>query len=165
MVLAVDRGEQKLQRLKKAYGKKLRAFVSNQRNLEKVVKASDLLIGAALVPGRRAPQLVTANMVRQMRPGSVIVDVAIDQGGCVETSRATSIKKPTFSKFDVLHCAIPNLPALTPQTASKLLAARVLPYLLKIANLGWERAAERDRALAKGINLISGNVIHPSLCC
>jgi len=162
-ILAVDKDRKKLQRLKQKYRSHLQTFTSDRPTLLKVICNSDLVIGAVLVPARRAPEVISAAMVKKMQPGSVIVDVAIDQGGCVATSRPTSIEKPFFKKYGVLHCAIPNLPALDPRTASPLLAAAVLPYLKKIADFGWEGAARRDSAIKKGLNLVQGRVVHPAL--
>ncbi len=162
-VIAVDRNPEALKKLKKRYGDKIQLCRSTSRQLLAVAKKSDLLIGAVLVPGRRAPHVISKEMVQAMETGSVIIDVAIDQGGCVETIRPTSIEAPVFKKYGVLHCAIPNLPALAPRTASHLLSQRVLPYLLKLANFGWKEATRRDKALAKGLNLVDGKVVYPGL--
>ena len=162
-IIAVDRNPAVLQKLKKRYGAKIQLRRSTSRQVLAVAQKSDLLIGAVLVPGRRAPHVITREMVQAMEAGSVIIDVAVDQGGCVETIRPTSIEAPVFKKYGVLHCAIPNLPALAPRTASHLLAQRVLPYLLKLANLGWEEATRRDQALAKGLNLVKGKIVYPGL--
>lgn len=158
-VYAVDKDTKKLRALKKRYGKRLQVFPSNRANIHKVVRASDLLIGAVLIVGKRAPQVVTTTMVRAMSPGSVIVDVAIDEGGCVATSRPTPIDRPVFEKYGVLHCAVPNFPALVPQTASQLLASAVFPYLKKLAQHGWQKAIQKDRALSRGAPIILGEIV------
>lgn len=162
-IIAVDKNPQKLDWLRKRYAKNLSTLPASTKNLHKLVRVSDLLIGAVLVPGRRAPHIVTEAMVKEMEVGSVIVDVAIDQGGCVATSRPSTIEKPIYRRHGVLHCAIPNLPALVPQTASPILAARVLPYLQRLANEGWESATTKHPALAKGLNLVEGKIVHPGL--
>ena len=162
-VIAADTTVKILQDLRRRYGKKIKAVSAQPSQLERLVAQSDLLIGAVLVAGRRAPQVVTAEMVRRMEAGSVIVDVAIDQGGCVATSRLTTIAKPVFKKFGVLHCAIANLPALVPRTASQLLAKCVEPYLLKLANQGWEGATAHDPVLARGLNVVHGEIVYPGL--
>jgi len=162
-VWAVDANPKKLASLRRTFGRKIRTFTATTSNLRKVVSSADLLIGAVLIAAKRPPRIITASMVKQMQPGSVIVDVAIDQGGCVATSRPTSIANPLYEKYGVLHCAIPNLPALVPRTASQLLATRVQPYLIKLAKFGWEEATRRDPSLRQGLNLVDGAIMHPAL--
>lgn len=162
-VYVVDRSPQKRAALRRRYGKRLKTFASNPKNIAAVAKASDILVGAVLLTGQRTPHLVTTAMVKRMEPGSVIIDVAIDQGGCVATSRVTPIDRPYFTKYGVIHSAIPNLPALAPRTASQLLSKRVLPYLKKLANNGWEKATRRNPALAKGLNVVMGEIVYPGL--
>ncbi len=136
-VMAIDAKAAARQRLKRRFGKKLRVMSANANNLRRLMQTSDVVIGAVLSAGHRAPRVVSAAMVKEMEAGSVIVDVAIDEGGCVATSQVTSISKPTFIKYGVVHCAIPNLPALVPRTASQMLADKALPYLLKLAKQGY----------------------------
>lgn len=133
VIRAVDKNQQVLRQLKRRYGRRLKTYPATKREIRKALSETDLLIGAVLIPGRRAPIVVTEAMVGAMKEGSVIVDVAIDEGGCVATSRPTSIKKPFFKRYGVFHCAIPNLPALAPRTASPALAKAVLPYLKRLA--------------------------------
>ncbi|HLI51315.1 MAG TPA: alanine dehydrogenase, partial [Thermomicrobiaceae bacterium] len=127
------------------------------------VKDADLVIGAVLVPGAKAPKLVTADMISSMRPGSVIVDVAIDQGGCIETARPTSHSNPTYLVDGVIHYCVTNMPGAVPRTSTFALSNVTLPYGLKLASLGLEKAVAADPALAKGVNVHQGKITHPSV--
>ncbi|HJR90533.1 MAG TPA: alanine dehydrogenase [Aeromicrobium sp.] len=127
-----------------------------------VVPGADLVIGTVLVPGGRAPKLVTLGLVAQMRPGSVLVDVAIDQGGCFEGSRPTTHDQPTFRVHDSLYYCVTNMPAAVPRTATLALNAATRPYVCALAN-GWESAMAADPELAKGLNAHDGQVIHPAV--
>lgn len=136
-------------------------LMSNYDNIEKAVKNADLLVGAVLVPGARAPQLVTEEMVRQMRPGSVIVDVAIDQGGCIETAdRVTTHSDPTYERHGVIHYAVANMPGAVPRTATMALTNVTLSYIREVADKGFERAVRANAALARGVNSHAGHVTY-----
>jgi alanine dehydrogenase len=141
----------------------IETMMSSPRALEDLVRDADVLIGAVLVEGGRAPVVVTREMVRQMRPGSVIVDVAVDQGGCVETTRPTDHANPIYVEEGVVHYAVTNIPGSVPQTSSRILSALTLPYVQAIANRGLEDAARRDLALAHGVNVYHGHVTHPAV--
>lgn len=162
-VIAADKDPVVLKKMNRRYGKKLEFSLAGKREIARLVRRSDLLIGAVLLHGRRAPRVVTRQMVCGMEKGSVIVDVSIDQGGCVETTRPTNIEEPIYRKYGVIHSAIPNMPALVPRTASRLLSEQVEPYLLKLADEGWEKATQKDPSLAKGLNLVGGEVVYPGL--
>lgn len=162
-VCAVDINPKKLVRLQKIYRDRIETYRANRATLTRLLPKTDLLIGAVLVAAHRAPHVVDRELVHHMQPGSVIVDVAIDQGGCIETSRATSIDQPTFARYGVVHCAIPNMPALVPRTASQLLSDQVFPYLKRLADLGWERACQKYPDLKGGLNLLNGKIVHPAL--
>jgi len=137
-------------------------MMSNSFNIEEAVKSADLVIGAVLLPGAKAPHLVTEEMVKQMQPGSVIVDVAIDQGGCIETiDRVTTHDNPVYEKYGVMHYAVANMPGAVPRTSTFALTNVTMPYALKIANKGCLTAIREDTALAKGLNVYDGNVTHP----
>ncbi len=136
---------------------------SNPHNIARSVSYADLLVGAVLVPGAVAPKVVTEQMVRSMKAGAVIIDVAVDQGGCVETIVPTSYAQPTYIKHGVVHYAVPNIPAAVPRTSTFALTNATLPYVRTIANLGLEEAAEQDPALARGINVADGHVRHPAV--
>lgn len=134
--------------------------MSNSYNLERLVPAADLLICAVLIPGARAPQLVSRQMVASMKQGAVIVDVAVDQGGGVETMRVTTHSDPVFVEEGVLHCGIANLPGGVPRTATIALNNATLPYVLQLADRGWEEACRHDRGLARGLNIIHSKLVH-----
>ncbi len=136
---------------------------SNPHTLERSSGYADLLIGAALLPGARAPRLITTDMVKKMKPGAVIVDVAIDQGGCVETSRPTTHAEPVFLRYGVLHFCVTNMPAAVPRTSTYALTNATLPYALEIADKGLAKAVAGNAALAKGLNIAASKVIHPAV--
>ena len=133
-------------------------LASNPYNIAQAVKEADLLIGAVLVKGGRAPIMATRDMVKSMKPGSVIVDVAIDQGGCVETSRPTTHADPIYIVDDVIHYCVTNMPGMFPRTSTMALSNATLPYALKLANLGFREAMRSDEPLRKGLNVWNGKV-------
>ncbi len=137
--------------------------MSNPVTLEQSVAYADLLVGAVLIPGARAPRLVTEAMVRTMKPGSVIVDVAVDQGGCVETTEPTTHTHPIVVKHDVLHYGVTNMPGALPRTSTYALTNATIRYALEIAGKGWRRAASDDPALAHGLNTAEGHLTHPAV--
>jgi alanine dehydrogenase len=141
---------------------RLQTMASNRGNIAEVVRDADLLIGGVLIPGAKAPKLVTAEMVSSMRPGSVIVDVAIDQGGCIETVRPTSHSNPTFDVDGVVHYCVTNMPGAVPRTSTFALSNVTLPYGLLLAEKGME-AVRNDPALAKGVNVYKGQVTYPAV--
>jgi len=132
-------------------------LTSNSYNLEKLLPDIDLLIGAVLIPGAKAPCLVTKDMLKLMKKGSVIVDVAVDQGGCVETTYPTTLDNPVFKVDDVIHYCVANMPGAYPQTSTLALTNATLPYVLKIADKGYREALRENKALAKGLNLTFAN--------
>jgi alanine dehydrogenase len=136
---------------------------SNPMTVERAAQYADLLIGAVLIPGARAPVLVPEDTVRQMKPGAVIVDVSVDQGGCIATTRITSHADPTFVKHGVLHYGVPNMPAAVPRTSTYALTNVTLPYVLAIANQGLIPALERDPSLARGVNVAHGCTVYPAV--
>jgi len=135
-------------------------LASNIDNIEVSVADADLVIGAILIPGARAPHLVTRDMIAKMRKGSVIVDVAIDQGGCIETSVPTTFEKPTFTVDGVIHCCVANMPAAVSRTSTFALTNVTLPYVLKLADLGYEKALRTDDSLKKGLNVFKGKLVY-----
>jgi len=139
------------------------AVMSNPVTLEQAVAYADLLVGAVLIPGARAPRIVTEAMVRTMKPGSVIVDVAVDQGGCVETTVPTTHTDPIVVKYDVLHYGVTNMPGALPRTSTYALTNATIRYALEIAGKGWRRAALDDPALARGVNTAEGQLTHPAV--
>lgn len=162
-VTILDVREDRLQRLNKKFDGKAHVQQSTPESIAEWVKKSDLVIGAVLVAGDKAPKVVTKKMLQVMEPGSVIVDVAIDQGGCVETARPTSHKRPTFVKYGVIHYCVPNMPALTPKTSTEALITVTLPYILKLANKGLDPLLAEDPSFAKGLQSRNGKIVYPAL--
>jgi len=136
---------------------------SNEYNIRKHIKDHDLIIGGVLLKGAKAPNLITRDMLKEMRPGTVIVDVAVDQGGCVETTKPTTHEDPIYIIDDVVHYSVANMPGAVPYTSTVALTNVTLPYAVKIANLGWEKACEKDPGLKKGLNIISGKVVYEEI--
>lgn len=136
---------------------------SNEFNIRKLIKTHDLIIGGVLLKGAKAPNLITRDMLKEMRPGTVIVDVAVDQGGCIETTRATTHEDPIYIIDDVVHYSVANMPGAVPHTSTMALTNVTLPYVLKLANKGWEKACVEDRSLQKGLNIVEGEVIYKEI--
>ena len=158
-VTVLDVSIKRLAYLEAIFGGRVQTLLSNPYNIARAVKEADLVIGCVLIPGAKAPKLVTEEMVQAMRPGSAIVDVAIDQGGSIETiDRITTHKDPCFVKHGVLHYSVANMPGGVPRTSTLALTGATLPYELKIANLGAEAACKADPALMKGLNVYYGKM-------
>ena len=136
---------------------------SNEFNIRKHIKTHDLIIGGVLIPGAKAPKLITRDMLKDMRPGTVIVDVAVDQGGCVETSKPTTHEDPVFIIDDVVHYCVANMPGAVPYTSTVALTNVTLPYVLALADNGWEKACAQDPSLEKGVNIVKGDVVYKEI--
>ncbi|MEZ4976271.1 MAG: alanine dehydrogenase [Flavobacteriaceae bacterium] len=136
---------------------------SSVYNIKKHIKTHDLVIGGVLIKGAKAPKLITKDMLKDMRPGTVIVDVAVDQGGCFETTKPTTHEDPTYIIDDVVHYCVANMPGAVPYTSTMALTNVTLPYILKLANLGWETACERDETLARGLNVVKGKCVYEGI--
>jgi alanine dehydrogenase len=162
-VTIVDRSIDRLRQLDLVLHGRSHTLASNKRNIAEAVRDADLVIGGVLIAGAKAPKLVTRPMVSSMRPGSVIVDVAIDQGGCIETARPTSHSDPTYLVDGVIHYCVTNMPGAVPRTSTLALSNVTLPYALELADLGLEGAAKADPALAKGINVLNGVVTYEAV--
>jgi alanine dehydrogenase len=160
-VAILDINKDRLSFLNNHFQGKVHCMPSTQDNLTKWVARSDLLIGAVLVAGDKAPKIVTKKMIQMMAPGSVIVDVAIDQGGCTETSRPTTHRQPTYLKYNIIHYCVPNMPALVPKTSTEALTSATFKYVLKLASLGMEKLYSDDGVLGKGLQVKGGKVVHP----
>ncbi len=161
-VTILDVSVDRLFYLETLFGSRVELLYSSSSQIESVVPDADLLIGAVLVLGRRAPMLVSRSLVCKMRPGSVIVDVAVDQGGCIETVRPTSHTQPTYVDEGVVHYGVPNMPGAVPWTATQALNNSTLPYVLQLANDGLD-ALSKDAALAKGLNVQNHHLIHSAV--
>jgi alanine dehydrogenase len=162
-VTILDINHARLKYLDDVLGGNVITVYANAYSIERSAAYADLFIGAVLVTGARAPKLLTKDMVRKMKPGSVIVDVAVDQGGCVETIHATSQTEPTYDFHGVVHYAVPNIPAGVPRTATHALTNATLPWALEIADRGLAEAVTRNQALARGVNIAEGRVVHPAV--
>ena len=136
---------------------------SNEYNIRKHIKTHDLIVGGVLIRGGKAPNLITRDMLKDMHPGAVIVDVAVDQGGCVETSRPTTHQDPIYIIDDVVHYCVANMPGAVPYTSTVALTNVTLPYVLKLADKGWEKACEEDAGLAKGLNVLHGELTYEGI--
>ncbi|MBD2747520.1 alanine dehydrogenase [Microvirga sp. BT688] len=158
-VTVIDRSAEVLRRLSSQFGSSVRTVFSTRDAIAQAVKQADLLIGAVLVPGAAAPKLITSEMVKTMRPGSVIVDIAIDQGGCSETSRPTTHSNPTYIVDDVVHYCVTNMPGAVARTSTFALNNVTLPFTLALANKGWRQALQDDRFLRDGLNVHAGKVV------
>ncbi|NBU20598.1 alanine dehydrogenase [bacterium] len=159
-VTILDVNMPRLDYLSDIFGNDVTTLYSNSEQIEKAVSQADLVIGAVLVPGAKAPKLVTREMISKMQPGGVIVDVAVDQGGSVETCRPTSHEHPTYTVDGIVHYAVPNMPGAVPRTSTYALTNVTLKYATQIANLGWKEAMMRDEALRKGLNIFNGKVAY-----
>jgi alanine dehydrogenase len=162
-VYLLDRDLARLQAVDTMLGGRAVTMVSHEFNVRKIVKFADVLIGAVLIPGQRSPLVVTREMVQTMKPRSVIIDMSIDQGGCVETSRPTTHKSPTFVEEGVIHCGVPNFPSVVARTATHAFNNAAWPYIQEITRLGIDAALEANPALARGVNTRGGAIVNPAL--
>ena len=137
--------------------------LSTEYTIRRHIRNHDLIVGGVLIPGAKAPKLITRDMLKDMRPGTVLVDVAVDQGGCFETTKATTHENPTYIIDDVVHYCVANMPGAVPYTSTLALTNVTLPYVLKIANLGWEKACESYKDLSKGLNIVSGEIVYEGI--
>jgi alanine dehydrogenase len=162
-VTVVDRSVNRLRELSAIFGSALRTTYSTLETIEQLVRDADLVVGAVLVTGAAAPKLVTRAMVKTMKPGAVLVDISIDQGGCFETSRATTHADPTFVVDGVIHYCVANMPGAVPRTSTFALTNATLPYVRSLADLGWAAALKRDPGLAAGLNVYAGHITHDAV--
>lgn len=162
-VTIIDLNVERLRYLDDTMSGKVHTLASSRMHIAESVAKADLVIGSVLIPGARAPKLVTADMVEAMRPGSVMVDVAIDQGGCFETSRPTKHSDPVFEINGVVHYCVTNMPGAVPRTGTQGLTNVTTPYGVAIASKGWQKALADDQALALGANVINGQIVQPGV--
>jgi alanine dehydrogenase len=162
-VIVIDRSIQRLRELDEVFGSKLTTMFSTVDAIEQNVVNADLVIGAVLIPGAAAPKLVTRAMIKRMRPGSVLVDIAIDQGGCFETSRPTTHAEPTYVVDGVVHYCVANMPGGVARTSTFALNNATLPFALALANKGWRRACYDDPHLRNGLNIRDGQVVYKAV--
>jgi len=162
-VSVLDVNIDKLEKIDELFGGAVTTMVSNEANIRKVVSFVDVLVGAVLIPGAPTPRLVSRDMVRGMRPKSVVLDIAIDQGGCVETSHPTTHGDPVYVEEGIIHYCVPNIPAKVPRTSTYALTNSTLPLIQKIAGLGLREAVRTDLALARGINFFQGYLVRQEI--
>lgn len=162
-VLIADISLPRLRFLESILPKNIKTLYASSYNIEKELPTCDLVIGAVLIPGAKAPSLITHNMLKTMTKGSVLVDVAIDQGGCFETSQPTTHSNPTYEVEGIVHYCVANIPGAVPFTSTLALTNATLPYALKLANLGWKQACLADQGLAQGLNIIQGKVTYKAV--
>ncbi len=162
-VTVIDKSLPRLYELDLQFGAQLHTLFSTMENIEREVTAADLVIGAVLIPGATAPKLVSRDLVRAMKPGAVVVDVSIDQGGCFETSRPTTHAEPTYLAEGVVHYCVTNMPGAVARTSTVALNNATLPFVLAIADGGWRRAMVADPHLRDGLNICRGRVTHPAV--
>ena len=159
-VYILDINMERLRYLEDIMPKNVNTLYSNKHNIQSILSNTDLLIGAVLIVGTKAPKLITKNMLKLMSPGSVIVDVAVDQGGCVETCKPTTHKNPTYNINGIVHYCVSNMPGSVPYTSTIALTNITLPYILNIANNGLKRALSSDNTLLNGLNILDGKITH-----
>jgi alanine dehydrogenase len=159
-VVVLDKNINKLRDIDRIHQGKILTLASNRLAVEETVVSADLVIGAVLIPGAKAPKLVDENTIKQMRPGAVVVDISIDQGGCFATSHMTTHSDPTYVVHDVVHYCVGNMPGAVPHTSTYGLTNATLPYVMALAEQGLEVAVREDPALAKGVNVFKGTVVY-----
>ncbi|MDX1406212.1 MAG: alanine dehydrogenase [Woeseiaceae bacterium] len=162
-VTILDRSVPRLREIDRTYGGRVKTEYSTKHAIDVQIKKADLVIGAVLIAGAAAPKLVTRDHVKEMKPGSVLVDISIDQGGCFETSRPTTHAEPTYIVDDVVHYCVTNMPGAVPRTSTFALTNVTLPFVKNLANLGWAKALQKDRHLANGLNVHAGHVNHEAV--
>ncbi|MCX9156414.1 alanine dehydrogenase [Niveibacterium sp. 24ML] len=162
-VTILDLSLPRLKELDALYGPRLQTLYSNRANLEEALREADLVVGAVLVPGAAAPRLITREMLKLMKPGSVIVDVAVDQGGCCETTRATTHQDPTYIVEGIVHYCVANMPGGVARTSTLALTNATLPFVLQLANKGYRKALEENRHLRNGLNIHRGKVTYEAV--
>jgi alanine dehydrogenase len=162
-VTVVERSVKRLRELSAIFGSQLKTVYSTAHAIEELVRDADLVIGAVLIAGAAAPKLVTRDMVKTMKPGAVLVDIAIDQGGCFETSRPTTHAEPTYMLDGVIHYCVTNMPGAVPRTSTFALTNATLPYVKSLADHGWNGAMAKDAGLARGLNVHAGHLTHEAV--
>ncbi|MGL4293980.1 MAG: alanine dehydrogenase, partial [Bacteroidales bacterium] len=162
-VIVFDTSLPRLRYLSEIMPANVKTMMSSTYNIETELPSTDLVVGAVLIPGAKAPHLITRQMLGLMQKGSVLVDVAIDQGGCFETSHATSHDNPTYEIDGIVHYCVANIPGAVPCTSTMALTNATLPYVLELAELGWEKACAKDPALNRGLNIIEGKIVYQSV--
>jgi alanine dehydrogenase len=159
-VTMMDINLQRLRHLNEIMPANVNTVMSNEHNIREAVKISDLIIGAVLIPGAKAPILISRDMLKFMNPGTVLIDVAVDQGGCIETCKPTTHENPTYIIDEVVHYCVANMPGAVPFTSTLALTNATLPYILQLADKGWKKACKENTELKAGMNIIGGNIVY-----
>lgn len=162
-VIIADISLPRLRYLSEIMPANVKTLYSSAHNIEQELPTTDLVIGSVLIPGAKAPHLITREMLKQMKKGCVLVDVAIDQGGCFETSHPTTHAEPIFEVDGITHYCVANIPGAVPQTSTLALTNATLPYIIKLADKGWQKACKEDKGLALGLNIIEGKIVYPAV--
>lgn len=159
-VTIMDISLPRLRELDDILPKNVKTQYSNSYNIKEAVKEADLIVGAVLIPGAKAPHLITRDMLKDMKPGTVLVDVAVDQGGCIETCKPTTHENPTYVVDGIVHYCVANMPGAVPYTSTLALTNATLPYAIQLANKGWKKACNDNAELKKGLNVVNGKVVY-----
>ena len=159
-VTILDLNLQRLRYLDDIMPVNVNTFMSSEYNIRELIRTHDLIIGAVLIPGAKAPNLITKDMLKEMQPGTVLVDVAVDQGGCIETCKPTTHEDPTFIIDDVVHYCVANMPGAVPYTSTLALTNATLPYAIQLADKGWKQACNDSKELKLGLNVINGEIVY-----
>ena len=162
-VIIMDLNLDRLRYLDDVMPENVTTVMSNEYNIREFVKTADLIVGAVLIPGAKAPSLITRDMLKTMQPGTVLVDVAVDQGGCIETCKPTTHEDPIFIIDDVIHYCVANMPGAVPYTSTMALTNATLPYAIQLADKGWEKACSDNEELLKGLNVVKGDVVYKAV--
>lgn len=162
-VTILDVNINRLRYLDDVMPRNVHTIVSNEYTIRELIRESDLIIGGVLVPGAKAPKLITRDMLKDMRPGTVLVDVAVDQGGCIETCTPTTHENPTYIIDDVVHYCVANMPGAVPYTSTLALTNATLPYAIRLANQGWKKACQESMELRNGLNIVHGEVVYKAV--
>jgi len=160
IVTILDINLNRLRYLDDVMEKNVVTMYSNEYNIRSLIKDHDLIIGAVLIPGAKAPNLISRSMLKEMRPGTVLVDVAVDQGGCIETCKPTTHTDPVFIIDEVVHYCVANMPGAVPFTSTTALTNATLPYAIQLANKGWKKACQENKGLALGLNVVNGDIVY-----
>lgn len=159
-VTIMDISLPRLRELDDILPKNVKTQYSNSYNIKEAIKEADLIVGAVLIPGAKAPHLITRDMLKDMKPGTVLVDVAVDQGGCIETCKPTTHENPTYVVDGIVHYCVANMPGAVPYTSTLALTNATLPYAIQLANKGWKKACNENAELKKGLNVVNGKVVY-----
>lgn len=162
-VIVLDENMTLLRKIEEITSHQVVTLIANKYNISRIVKIADILIGAVLIPGERTPIIITKEMVKTMKKGAVIIDLSIDQGGCIETSRPTTLRDPIFIKDGIIHYCVPNITSAVSRTSTRILSNVLMPYLLKIAEKGPDYALKEDENLARGVYVYRGKIVKKSL--